>query len=189
MIRCEIDAATKGTKQTPPQFMKLFSMLEGPPHADVIPWKTQADKAGALLIKAIGNNKAKVSYWAALSLLSGVDLLKIALINRTNLGSNELHDVIGVATCPARDFAAQLGVSLHKLFGVLNVVANQIFKLSPPEKNTLLYIMKEPRVDRLLVLDPTTTALAGIASSSSSDDDSSSDSSSDSDDSSDSESD
>merc|ERR1719238_238832 len=181
VIRCEIDAATKATKTNPARYLKLFSLLEGPPHADAIPWRNQADKAGALLIKAINSNKAKVANWAALALLSGVDLLKIALVNRTNLASSETHEVIGVATCPARDFAVQLGVSTQKLFAVLTVFTKLILKMSPADKNTLLYLMKEPRTDRLVLLDPTTSALADAASSSSDSDSDSSDDSSDSD--------
>merc|ERR1711991_598281 len=184
----------EGDEDEPGAVHEAVHAAEGPPHEEVIPWRNQADKPAALLIKATNNNRAKVSYWAALSLLANVDVLKIALVNRTNLAANKMHDVIGVATCPAREFAGQLGIDLPKLFTNLNTFAQAVFAQSPAGKHTQLYLMREPKTDRMLIIDPTTAAAAEQSSSSdddsdSDDSDSSSDSSDSSDDSSDSESD
>jgi hypothetical protein len=187
VVRCEIDAATKPSEKGS-QYMRLFSLLEGPPHDDVVPWKRQADKEGTLLIKSINTNKGKVTYWAALSLLAGVDMLKIALVNRISLASNEAHEVISVATCATANFASQLGISQFRMFEILNVIANNILKAHAQMNRPVMtfYLMKEPKSDRLFIIDPTSgsqeTGTDESSSDSDSDSDDRSDESSDSDD-------
>jgi hypothetical protein len=165
VIRCQIDAATKSSSGTPPQYMRLFSMLEGPPHRGAVSWKNQTIAAGALLTKATADNSCKAAHWAALALLAGVDVIKIALVQRTHVASSDDHEVVAVATRTTRDFASQMGVTQNHLFTVLKGIANGILQTHlQTNRVATFFVMKETTQDReskkcrLLVMRPETSS-------------------------------
>jgi hypothetical protein len=165
VVRCQIDAATKPSSVNGSQYMRLFSLLEGPPHRAVIPWKNLVVPAGTLLAKAASDNSCKAANWAALALLAGVAVMKIALVTREHPTSKDDHEVIAVETRGTHNFASQLNLTQDRLFAFLNDIAKGILQAHRQANRavaTFLIKKEQKKNGKLLIMQPVSGSLKSI---------------------------
>ena len=77
-------------------------------------WTKQLDTMMAqVLSKEVQNNSCKVSRWAVMSILAGVDQIKFAFITRKVKDSNKNHVILGTLGIETKSFANQINLNMN----------------------------------------------------------------------------
>lgn len=105
------------------------------------PYKQQLDqKRGAVLAQEIKNNAMKLSKWAAQSLLSGADLIKLGFVSRASVRDCKKHNIVGTQFYKPSDLSRQINQSRNNMWGILKMFID--------------LCMKQPMGKYLLMRDP-----------------------------------
>lgn len=151
VVRCTVDAAHEHDGET--LLIRAFGLLENP-EGDA-GWSTKMDTArGSLLVSEIKANGFKFAKWTAMSILAGVDQMKVAFISRRDSALREKHNICAVETKRPVDFATQIGLSVQNMWSIFHTVITK-FLASKPEQGAIVGLMKDPNKPMLqMFLEP-----------------------------------
>lgn len=125
MIRCTIHAYSNGKGGT--QLLQIYA-FNGCISQETC-WRNRLKNKNKILSDSeVKNNSCKIAKWTAMSLLSGVDLLKIGYVVRNKIQENHSHIVIDVQEINTRDLAAQINLEIDKCWGLVKLIVDITMK-------------------------------------------------------------
>ena len=83
-------------------------------------WTKELDQMTMVMLnKEITDNANKFNRWTLQSLIDGVDKMRFAFVQRTNMASNKAHNVVGFVSVKPEAFAGQLNINIQNCWAVL----------------------------------------------------------------------
>jgi len=123
ICRCEVDAAIKKEGKDTPEFaiLRALNEYEGAPKASGgVDWRQKLDvQRASVLASELKNNASKLARWTAQAILAGAQQLKLGFVTRTNMKDPMAgHQILGVHTYNPAEFAHQINLTQHNLWGI-----------------------------------------------------------------------
>jgi translation initiation factor 3 subunit D len=128
LARCEVHGLAK--KRGVEGYMTAYALNEWDcKKCDGIDWRAKIDsQRGAVLATELKNNSAKLAKWTAQSLVAGVDQIKIGFVSRVSRTNRYEHIVLGTQSYKPTDFAAQITLSVHNVWGIIKMFCELFLK-------------------------------------------------------------
>lgn len=106
-------------------------------------WTKELDQMTMVMLnKEITDNANKFNRWTLQSIIDGVDKMRFAFVQRTNLTSNKAHNVVGFVSVKPEAFAGQLNINMQNCWAVLKDLVATVLE---QEHTSAEYLyMKDP---------------------------------------------
>lgn len=76
-------------------------------------WTKELDQMTTVMFnKELSDNASKFNRWTMQSIIAGVDKMRFAFVQRTNLASNKAHNVVGFISVKPEAFAGQINLNI-----------------------------------------------------------------------------
>ena len=106
-------------------------------------WTKELDQMTTVMFnKELSDNASKFNRWTMQSIIAGVDKMRFAFVQRTNLASNKAHNVVGFISVKPEAFAGQINLNIQKCWAVLKDLVSTV--LDQEHTSAEYLYMKDP---------------------------------------------
>eukprot|EP00899_Mesostigma_viride_P010870 jgi/Mesvir1/19785/Mv13081-RA.2 len=128
VARCEVDSVVQNKGQD--MLLSIKALNEFDSKATGVDWRQKLEtQRGAVLATELKNNANKLAKWTVQALLAGVDQLKLGYVSRVHAKDNQHHMVLGTQAYKPREFATQINLNVHNMWGILKHIVEMCMKL------------------------------------------------------------
>lgn len=140
VARCELHATV--LKRNTKQYMTSFALNEWDANfSGGIEWKQKIDQQrGAVFATELKNNSCKVAKWAAQSVISGADQMKIGFVSRNKKTDRHNHSIMATQFYKPVELATNMTLTLQNMWGIIKMFADKFLSLEDGK----FVIMKDP---------------------------------------------
>jgi translation initiation factor 3 subunit D len=165
-IRCMINCAIQSNSGIPPEFNTIssdqpvaqtgfattYALNEFDYRAvgagGAFDWRKKLEtQKGAVMATELKNNACKLSRWTMQSLLSGVDVMKIAFVSRSTTKDRKRHQILSTSTFIPDEFCDRIGLDPGNCWGIVKAISDLLL-----QKNDGRFILVRDPIRNALVL-------------------------------------
>ena len=93
-------------------------------------WTKDLDQMTMVMLnKEITDNASKFNRWTMQSIIAGVDKMRFAFVQRTDIDSAKSHKVVGMANVNPTAFAGQINLNVQNCWAVLKDLVGSVLQL------------------------------------------------------------
>jgi translation initiation factor 3 subunit D len=132
VCRCELHGVVvkKGVTGSTEQLMTAYALNEWDgKESGGIEWRKTIDtQKGSVLATELKNNACKLARWSAQSIIAGAEQMKIGYVSRAAKSNPYDHVVIATQSFRPQDFATQINMTLHNMWGIIKMLVELMQK-------------------------------------------------------------